>query len=102
SAPEDPAALAYQETIERSQAAIFPPQDGQRPALMIHTSGSEGRPKAIRFTQEVLIQYFRYHDLVYAQYFDEDDPAQALISVFPFHHLAGITTCLQALTMGRS
>lgn len=72
------------------------------PALLIHTSGSEGRPKVIRMSHRNLVDYFHYHDIVYRQYFVEAEPDRPVVSVYPFSHLAGVTTCFQGLLMGRT
>ena len=71
-----------------------------QPALIIHTSGSEGIPKAVKFTHGNLFNFFHYHEITYSQYFAVDEnrsDRKPFLTIFPFHHLAGLGICLQGL-----
>jgi acyl-CoA synthetase (AMP-forming)/AMP-acid ligase II len=73
-------------------------------ALIVHTSGSEGVPKAVQFNHGNLFNFFHFHELTYRQYFDDDGALhrkKPFLTVFPFHHLAGLGICMQALISNR-
>jgi len=75
-----------------------------QPALVIHSSGSSGRPKAVLMSHGDLVRFFEYHDLVWRQYADAPDSlvaSSAMVTGLPLSHLAGISICLQGLLNGR-
>lgn len=81
--------------------AVLNDHPPETPALIIRSSGSEGRPKVIRMSHGNLATYLEHHDIVYGQFTDEKEWATPAVSVFPFNHLAGITTSFQGLRLGR-
>lgn len=75
-----------------------------RPALIMHTSASLGRPKAIEFSHERLAVFFRYFDFFYSQlsHGDESDrPTSPIVSVLPLTYLGGLAVCMLGLMTQR-
>jgi acyl-CoA synthetase (AMP-forming)/AMP-acid ligase II len=74
-------------------------------ALIVHTSGSQGRPKSISFTHEDLWNCLERHDYLYSQYISERELESGILSPFvsplPLDHLGGLAICLQGLMMSR-
>jgi len=74
------------------------------PALLIHSSGSSGRLKAICLSHGMLFRFFEYHDFLYSQYSESPDSlgaTSAILTGLPLTHLAGLATCLQGLMSSR-
>jgi fatty-acyl-CoA synthase len=83
---------------------MLPSFADEHPALIIHSSGSAGTPKAVVLTHGSLVRFFEYHSTIWAQYADASDSlvaTGALVTGLPLNHLAGLATCLQALLNGR-
>ena len=87
--------------MKRSPGIRFNNFEDSTLALIVHTSGSEGKSKVIRLTHKNLTNFFDFHNLIYSQYFNDTEPDRPIVSIFPFHHLAGISTCFQGLLMNR-
>ena len=86
--------------------AVIEPGDfpASQPALIIHSSGSQGIPKAIQFGHQSLFNYFHFHDIVHRQFAEHpalNIPQVPFISVFQPSHLAAYSITLQALLMRR-
>ncbi len=96
---------AYSELLgERGRSLALPSFTDDHPALILHSSGSSGTPKAVTFTHGELVRLFEYHNLVWCQYADASDSlvaTSAMVTGLPLYHFAGVTLCLQGLLNGR-
>ena len=96
--------LTYQELTVNDHPIHFGNYSGKHPALIIHTSGSQGRPKVIQLSHENLFYYFHYHDIVHRQFVDSQGVGELqkpVISVFHPSHMAAYSIALQGLLMRR-
>jgi acyl-CoA synthetase (AMP-forming)/AMP-acid ligase II len=93
-------ARTFATLLEGPEAVFEPVQVGpEEPALVIHTSGSQGTPRAIVMTHERLKAYLDHNTFLFSQFFDPDPTvAPAMVSVLPFSHLGGLGTCLVMLS----
>lgn len=102
---EELGCAVYQNILEQEISPLARQEVAEdHPALIIHTSGSSGNPKSILLSHEDFQKFMLCHDLTYSQYFPEDEPEEArkpLLSIFQFHHLAGLGICLQGLLSQR-
>lgn len=96
---------SYEAVLGSGAAPLDFPQfpDGQL-ALVIHSSGSTGKLKAVTMTHGDLLRFFEFHDLVHSQY--SEDPGQLtctspIVTGLPISHIAGLGMCLQALMSER-
>lgn len=99
-----PEHIAYSSLLEAGKPTEFGDFPPDHPALVIHSSGSQGTPKQIRLSHQNLFNYFHYHDLVHRQFADNpnlDEPQKPLISVFHPSHLAAYSIALQSFLMRR-
>lgn len=82
---------------ELSPAQLAAPADlpGDSPALVLHTSGTTGVPKAVTVTQSALAARARCQSRVIRL-----GPGDVYTTASPFHHIAGVGTVLVALGAG--
>jgi len=101
-----PRAHAYGDLIRTgSRTLAFPSFSDEHPALITHSSGSSGAPKAVVMTHGSLVRFFEYHDLVWRQYADSSDSlvaSSAMVTGMPLNHFAGIAISLQGILSGRA
>lgn len=74
----------------------------RQPALLVHTSGSQGLPQTIMMSHERLGEYLEHNAFLFSQFLDLDathapEPGVPMVSVLPFSHLGGLGTCLVLL-----
>jgi acyl-CoA synthetase (AMP-forming)/AMP-acid ligase II len=75
------------------------------PALIMHSSGSEGRPKAITLSHGELRTFIEHNAQHYEQYIPAEaagDAAGPYVCVLPLSHLGGLGICLQGLLTART
>ncbi|MGH8259707.1 MAG: AMP-binding protein, partial [Steroidobacteraceae bacterium] len=94
-----PGALLYHDVLASRSTAALPREvaDGH-PALIVHTSGSEGRPKAITMSHGELRVFIEHNALLYEQFIEPDTAPEAAgpyVLVLPPSHLGGLGICLQ-------
>jgi len=74
-------------------------------ALIFHSSGSSGGPKAIRYTREDLATFLYWQQHLFAAFPDQDCAADAIpsprVNALPLTHWGGLSFCLQAHMDGR-
>ena len=97
---------SYNELLKGDFPQIkFDDFDPDQIALVIHSSGSTGVPKAIYRTHENLFNFIKYNNELFSQYYDEDQiekekTSGALISTLPLSHLSALGYCFQGLFAG--
>jgi len=76
-------------------------------AVVFHSSGSTGVPKALYYTRVQLDTFLEWQQRLFAP-FDDEAPGSAAavptprINVLPLTHWGGLSFCLQALSEGRA
>ena len=97
----------YERVLEDSRGELgFPEFDAGQAALIVHSSGSEGQPTAIRMSHGAVRSFLEHNALLYSQFCDPLEEATgrsaAQVAVLPVSHLGGLGLCLQGLLTGRS
>jgi acyl-CoA synthetase (AMP-forming)/AMP-acid ligase II len=96
--------------------ATFPPQalraadtdtHADACAVVFHSSGSSGRPKALYYSRTQLDTFLQGQQRLFAPFDDEADSHDGSvptprINVLPLTHWGGLSFCLQALSEGRA
>jgi acyl-CoA synthetase (AMP-forming)/AMP-acid ligase II len=89
--------------VEPSVTRLTEPPD-DLPALVMHTSGSDGRPKAIRFTHRALRTFMQHHEFLHEQFDEEgatEESQTPIVSVLPLSHFGGLALCMHGLMTRR-
>ncbi len=95
---------SYETLIDAPAELEYPSFADRHPALLIHSSGSTGGPKAVLMSHGALLRFFEYHELLWRQYSDSADTfatRSPFVTGLPLAHLGGISLSLQGLMAGR-
>jgi acyl-CoA synthetase (AMP-forming)/AMP-acid ligase II len=90
----------YDALLRETPLPMQRPVSGDSPALIVHTSGSEGKPKAIQMSHRALVNFLRHNEFLHSQFLEEGQHPAAggpIVSVLPLTHLGGLGICLHAL-----
>ncbi len=105
-APGSSGWLPYESLLDEPSMPLARPEHvDDTPALIVYSSGSEGRPKGISMTHGSLATFLHHYDMLCSQFEPGASPARPpspLVTVLPLSHLGGLGICLQGLMSGRT